>query len=140
MLIILEQSVMYESLKKEFEHYLENQEAFVNKHNGKYIVIKDLTVIGEYDDELEAVQETSKTHELGTFIVQKCEPGIWEYTAIFSSDRVSFKSDKDKTEHKTKPLDFTLETDHLLLKNARETATDFLTIDELMTDYEEHNG
>lgn len=81
---------MYESLKKEFEHYLENQEAFVNKHNGKYIVIKDLTVIGEYDDELEAIQETSKTHELGTFIVQKCTPGIRDYTAVFSSDRVSF--------------------------------------------------
>jgi hypothetical protein len=36
------------------------------------------------------------------------------------------------------PLDFTLETDHLLLKQARETATDFLTIDELLTDYEEN--
>lgn len=31
-----------------------------------------------------------------------------------------------------------LETDYLLLKRAVETATDFLTTDELVVDYEEH--
>ncbi len=36
------------------------------------------------------------------------------------------------------PLDFTLETDHLLLERAVETASKFLTIDELIADYEEH--
>jgi hypothetical protein len=30
------------------------------------------------------------------------------------------------------PLDFTLETDHLLLEEAKRTATDFLTLDELV--------
>ncbi len=69
-----------ELLKREFEHYLKNQDDLVKKYNGKYIVIKDLTVIGVYDDELEAVQETSKTHEMGTFLVQKCEPGTGSYT------------------------------------------------------------
>lgn len=39
-----------------------------------------------------------------------------------------------------KPLDFTLETDHLLLEHALETETDFFTIDELIADYEEHVG
>ncbi len=34
------------------------------------------------------------------------------------------------------PLDFTLETDHLLLEQAANMATDFLTLDELITDYE----
>ncbi len=41
-----------ELLKREFEHYLKNQDDLVKKYNGKYIVIKDLTVIGVYDDEL----------------------------------------------------------------------------------------
>ncbi len=69
-----------ELLKREFEHYLKNQDDLVKKYNGKYIVIKDLTVIGVYDDELEAVRETAKDHEMGTFLVQKCEPGIDSYT------------------------------------------------------------
>lgn len=38
------------------------------------------------------------------------------------------------------PLDFTLETDHLLLERAIDTATDFLTIEELIADYEAHVG
>lgn len=38
------------------------------------------------------------------------------------------------------PLDFTIETDNLLLEQAVKTATDFLTIDELMADYEEHSA
>jgi len=37
-------------------------------------------------------------------------------------------------------LDFMLETDHLLLEEATDTATHFLTLDELMTDYEAHSG
>lgn len=77
-------------LKKEFEYYLENQDSLVDKYNGKYIVIKNLSVIGVYDDELEAVQETSKIHELGTFLVQKCEPGTGSYTQRHHS-RVRFE-------------------------------------------------
>jgi hypothetical protein len=38
----------------------------------------------------------------------------------------------------SQPLDFTLETDHMLLEQAKNTATDFLTIDELLADYEEN--
>ncbi len=33
-----------------------------------------------------------------------------------------------------------IENDRLLLEHAVETATDFLTIDELITDYEEHTN
>lgn len=78
------------TLHQELEYYIANQQKLVEKYNGKCIVIKDQIVIGEYTDELEAIEETSKKYELGTFMVQKCEPGIWGYTAVFSSDRVSF--------------------------------------------------
>lgn len=77
------------SLKKEFDYFLEQQKEFLKLYNGKYVVIKNCGVIGVYDSEREAIKETSKTHELGTFLVQKCEPGENSYTMIFHS-RVTF--------------------------------------------------
>lgn len=78
-----------DNLKKEFEYYLANQDELVKKHKGKFIVIKGCKVIGEYDSPFEAVEETSKEHEVGTFLVQKCEPGSGSYTQTYHS-RVSF--------------------------------------------------
>ncbi len=80
---------MIKPLEKEFKYYLDNQDELVKKYNGKVIVIKNCTVIGEYDSELEAIQETSKKEEFGTFLVQKCEPGIDSYTQMYNS-RVTF--------------------------------------------------
>ena len=76
-------------LKKEFNYYLKHQDELVKKYNGKYIVIKGTNVLGFYDTELEAVQEMSKTEELGTFLVQKCEFGSESYTQSYRS-RVIF--------------------------------------------------
>ncbi|MBI4822646.1 MAG: hypothetical protein HY805_00220 [Nitrospirae bacterium] len=77
------------SLEKEFRFYLDNQAELVKKYNGKFVVIKDAQVIGAYDSEVEAVEKTSKTHALGTFLVQKCEPGTESYTQTYHS-RVVF--------------------------------------------------
>lgn len=79
----------YSSLKGEFEYYLKNQDDLVKRYNGKYIVIKNSRVIGSYDDELEAIQTTMKEYEVGTFLVQKCEPGAEGYSHTFHS-RVIF--------------------------------------------------
>jgi len=76
-------------LEKEFKYYLDHQGELVKKFNGKFIVIKDCTVLGAYDDELQAIEITQKDHELGTFLVQKCEPGSDSYTQTFHS-RVVF--------------------------------------------------
>jgi hypothetical protein len=75
----------YSALEKEFNYYLEHQEELVKKYNGKFLVIKDCNVIGAYDSELEAVEKTTKEHELGTFLVQKCEPGSESYTQTYHS-------------------------------------------------------
>ncbi len=72
-------------LEKEFKHYLEHQEELVKEHNGKFIVIRDGKVIGVFDDELEAINKTSEQYELGTFLVQKCEPGSEGYTQTYHS-------------------------------------------------------
>ena len=72
-------------LEKEFNYYLENQDELVKNYNGKFIVIKDLKIIGAYNSELEAVQKTVEKYELGTFLVQKCEPGSESYTQTYHS-------------------------------------------------------
>ncbi len=77
------------ALEMEFKYFLDNQEALVRQYKQKFVVIKDSQVVGVYDEELEAVEETSKKHPLGTFLVQKCEPGSGSYTQTFHS-RVAF--------------------------------------------------
>jgi len=72
-------------LDQEFLYYKEHQRELVTKYRGKYLVVKDQKVIDCYESEIEAVIETSKVYDLGTFLVQKCEPGQGNYTAIFHS-------------------------------------------------------
>ncbi len=76
-------------LEKEFEYYLEHQDELVKKFNGKFVVIKNEEILGAYANQLEAIEKTSEKHELGTFLVQKCEPGDESYTQTFHS-RVAF--------------------------------------------------
>jgi len=75
-------------LEQEFRYYLKNQAEFVKKYNRKVLVIKGEEILGVYKNENEAIAETLKKHELGTFLVQKCEPGEESYTMTFHS-RVS---------------------------------------------------
>jgi len=80
--------MMASPLEKEFEYYLKNQEQFVKQYNGRVLVIKNCTVIGVYDSDQEAIEETTKQHELGTFLVQLCEPGVDSVTQTFNSRAV----------------------------------------------------
>ncbi len=57
-------------LEREFEYFQEHQKEFNEKYWGKVIVIKNLQVIGVHDSYIDAVEETSKDEELGTFLVQ----------------------------------------------------------------------
>ena len=80
---------MSSPLQREFEFYLSHQDEMVEKYDGKYIVIKNGVVVGVYEDELAAVTETQKSHDLGTFLVQKVSEGDTEYSQTFHS-RVVF--------------------------------------------------
>ncbi|MEI6035076.1 MAG: hypothetical protein WCS65_12460 [Verrucomicrobiae bacterium] len=80
---------MNSSLKKAFRFYLENQKDLVKRYNGKFLVIKGHEFLGAFDDEITAIKETSKNHEMGTFLVQLAEPGEEAYTQIYHS-RVAF--------------------------------------------------
>lgn len=70
-------------LEREFQYFLQHQKELVEKYQGKVVVIKDDRIIGVYDSALQAVKETTKKHELGTFLVQECKPGAAAYTAVF---------------------------------------------------------
>lgn len=76
-------------LTKEFQYYLDHQDDLLKKHNGMFVVIKDGRVVGSYKTETEAIKVSMKTMELGTFLVQKCEPGNKSYTQTYHS-RVAF--------------------------------------------------
>ncbi len=80
---------MIEQLKKEFEYYIAHQDELVKQYNGKVLVIKDYQVVGAYDSEIEAIRKSQEKYELGTFLVQKCEPGVSSYSQTFHS-RVVF--------------------------------------------------
>ena len=71
------------ALKLEFDWFLAHHDELVRKYNGKYVVIRGQTVIGVFEDQLAAVTETQRQHPLGTFLVQKVEPGEKAYTQVF---------------------------------------------------------
>jgi len=70
-------------LQREFDWFRANQKALVRKYRGRVLVIKGQQVIGTYESPFEAVEETKKTEPLGSFLVQRCEPGPDCYTATY---------------------------------------------------------
>lgn len=80
---------MNSPLEQEFDYFITHQDDLVRKYRGKFVVIKDEKVIAAYASEFEAVEQTAKEQELGTFLVQLCEPGSESYTQSFHS-RVLF--------------------------------------------------
>ena len=72
-----------DALQQAFDFFVDNQAELVDQYGGRVIAIKGHDVVGVFDDELSAVRATSEQHELGTFIVQRCEPGPACYTVAF---------------------------------------------------------
>ncbi len=81
---------MAENLAKEFQYYLDHQRELADQYNGRVLAIKGQAVIGVFDSELEAINETSRSHEMGTFLVQKCSPP-GEGTRQTYHSRVAFR-------------------------------------------------
>ena len=77
-------------LLEEFNYFLENKEELFKQYPYKILVIKNKKVIGLFETVPEAVKETSKTEQLGTFLVQKCDIDPNSYTMWFYSPRVAF--------------------------------------------------
>ncbi len=75
-------------LKREFEYYRANKADFLKKYEGKFIVIKGHEVLGVFNEQLEAINQTRKNHELGTFLVKR----VVEDDIAFFHSRVGFKN------------------------------------------------
>ena len=60
------------NVNKNYQYYLDNQEEFNAKHLNKYIIIKDESIFGVYDN-LEEVISAAKVLQAGTYIIQLCK-------------------------------------------------------------------
>lgn len=76
-------------LEKEFQYYLANQDEFLKKHLGKFLVIKGESIVGVFETEIDAYLFGIDKFEPGTFLIQQCLPGKDNYTQTFHS-RVIF--------------------------------------------------
>jgi hypothetical protein len=79
---------MASPLEKEFLFYLENHSRLLSTYRGKYVLIRDERILGAFDSEMDAIKAGVDKFPLGTFLVQRCEPGEESYTQTFHSSVV----------------------------------------------------
>lgn len=72
-------------LKLNFEYYKDNHKEIIKEYLNKYIIIQNQKIIASYDTFEEAIADSSKKYELGTFIIQKCSQDLNEQTQVFHS-------------------------------------------------------
>ncbi|MBT6217303.1 MAG: hypothetical protein HOI42_11125 [Candidatus Marinimicrobia bacterium] len=70
---------------KELEYFKLNQDDLVGKYQGNFLVIKDSNVVGVYQSALDAYIDSQEKYEVGTFMIQPCEPGPDAYTVTIAS-------------------------------------------------------
>lgn len=70
----------------ELKFFVANQKELVKKYRGKTLVIKGQTIVGVYQNVLEAYLEAQKKCKVGTFMIQPCKPGPSAYTVTISSN------------------------------------------------------
>ena len=69
----------------DFYFFIAHYSEFYEKYGHKFIAIQNQTVLGVFDDEINAIQETSQKYPLGSFIVQECNGDESGYTNYISS-------------------------------------------------------
>lgn len=67
-------------LEKEFKYYIDNQQELVKKYNGKFLVIVNEMVVGDFSTRETAYFDSINKYEPGTFLIIKCTPGDDSYT------------------------------------------------------------
>ena len=70
---------------EDFKWFIENYNDLFKKYGHRYIAIKDKTVLGVYDNVVEAIDTTAEKYELGTFIVQECNGDSSAYTTSITT-------------------------------------------------------
>jgi len=57
---------------RDYDYFLENLLSLYAKYGRCFLAIKNQSVIGVYETFRQAYDETLKTEEIGTFIIQEC--------------------------------------------------------------------
>ena len=71
-----------------YEYYIKNFDSLCAKYLNRYIVIKEQSVINTYDSFEEAYDDTIKTEELGTFLIQFCSKEADNVNYFYSNNVV----------------------------------------------------
>ena len=71
--------------KNDFQWFLANYNDLYKQYGHKIIVIQNQTILGIYEDKNSAIDITTETHKLGTFIVQECNGEESGYTNYITS-------------------------------------------------------
>lgn len=72
-------------MEKDFLWFKKHYTEFQDKYGNAFIVIKNETVLGVFDSYANAVHATTKTEDLGTFIVQECNKDYEAYQCSIAS-------------------------------------------------------
>ena len=69
----------------DFNFFVEHYDELFEKYGHKFIVIRYHEILGAYDTLESAINETSQSHQLGTYIVKECNGDESGYTNYVSS-------------------------------------------------------
>ncbi len=58
-------------LEREYKYYLDHKGALLENFENRVVVIKGDEVLGDYLTKEDALRQTVKNHELGTFLIQE---------------------------------------------------------------------
>lgn len=72
-------------LKKAFEYFVSHHDELVSKYDGRFVLIKDEEVVGDFPSDLSALQFAKSEFDDGTYLIQKVLPGEESYTQHFYS-------------------------------------------------------
>ena len=72
-------------LEEELQYFIDNQGELLKRHLGRALVIRGKEVVGVYETPLQAYLASKKNYELGTFLIQRCEPGPDAYTITLAN-------------------------------------------------------
>ena len=59
-------------LHEQYEYFKTNRKELLKKYLGRFVAIKDFSVIADYGNFDEAYQDMSKKEKIGTFIIHQC--------------------------------------------------------------------
>ena len=75
----------HQDMDNDFQWFLDNYDDLYQKNGHKFYAIQNKQILGMYDDQNEAIDETMKTHPLGMLCVQECNGDESGYTVTIMS-------------------------------------------------------